>query len=308
LVPKRWSVYRNLSIFLFLLVLIVQIGCGGGSSSGSGTIPHVSHVLVLVEENHSYGSVIGNPTMPYTNSLAQQYALATSYYANAHPSLLNYFMLTVGQTIAQNDTYAGTVSADNVVRALTAAGKTWKAYAESLPNPGHTGASVYPYARDHNPFAYFDDVRKDSSQAANIVPFAELARDAQNDTLPDYGFIIPNIKNDGHDCPPGMAACADGDKVVQIDEWVRTNIAPLISSRGFANSVLIYTWDESVVTDTTNGGGHVATILIGDAVRKGYQSTRTYQHQSTLRLTMQLLGVTDYPGAAATAPDMTEFF
>jgi hypothetical protein len=33
-----------------------------------------------------------------------------------------------------------------------------------------------------------------------------------------------------------------------------------------------------------------------------------YQHQSTLKLTMQLLGVTDFPGAAATAPDMTEFF
>jgi hypothetical protein len=43
-------------------------------------------------------------------------------------------------------------------------------------------------------------------------------------------------------------------------------------------------------------------------VRKGYQSSTTYQHESTLKLTMQLLGVKDFPGAAATAPDMTEFF
>ena len=63
-----------------------------------------------------------------------------------------------------------------------------------------------------------------------------------------------------------------------------------------------------MVTDTANGGGHVATILIGDPVRKGYQSGTTYQHESTLKLTMQLLGVKDFPGAAATAPDMTEFF
>ena len=179
---KGWFVYRDLSLFLLLpVILIDQIGCGGVSSGhGSGTIPHVSHVLVLVEENHSYGSVIGNPSMPYTNSLAQQYALATSYYANAHPSLLNYFMLTTGQTMAADDTFSGTVSADNVVRALTAAGKTWKAYAESLPNSGYTAATVYPYARDHNPFAYFNDVLKDSTQAENIVPFAQLATDARN--------------------------------------------------------------------------------------------------------------------------------
>jgi hypothetical protein len=309
---KAWPNSTNLFRFLLLLVAVaVEPACGGGSmshSTGSGTIPRATHVFVLVEENHSYGSVIGNPMMPYTNSLAQQYALATSYYADVHPSLLNYFMLTVGQTIAVDDTYTGTVSADNVVRALTAAGKTWKAYAQSLPNQGHTGASAYPYVRDHDPFAYFDDVLKDPTQAANIVPFAQLSADIQNNSLPDYGFIIPTVKNDGHDCPPGMAACADIHKVKQVDKWVQKNVAPLISSPAFANSVLIYTWDESVVTDTENGGGHVATILIGDPVRKGYQSSTTYQHESTLKLTMQLLGVSDFPGAAATAPDMTEFF
>jgi acid phosphatase len=74
------------------------------------------------------------------------------------------------------------------------------------------------------------------------------------------------------------------------------------------NSVLIYTWDESDITDLANGGGHVATILIGPKVRAGFKSTTLYQHPSALKLTMQLLGVTDFPGAAATAPDMTEFF
>jgi hypothetical protein len=32
-----------------------------------------------------------------------------------------------------------------------------------------------------------------------------------------------------------------------------------------------------------------------------------YQHQSTLRTILQVLGVTDYPGAAGAAPAMTEF-
>jgi hypothetical protein len=33
-----------------------------------------------------------------------------------------------------------------------------------------------------------------------------------------------------------------------------------------------------------------------------------YQHQSALKLTMQLLGIKDFPGASASAPDMSEFF
>lgn len=286
------------------------IGCGGTSKTDPrpGKIPTVAHVFVLVEENHSYSSVIGNASMPYTNSLASQYALATQYYANRHNSLPNYFMLTAGDLVTTDDTFSGTVTADNVVRALTSAGKTWKIYAESLPNIGYKGPSAIPYARDHNPFAYMSDVIKSSSQASNIVPLTQLAADITNDTLPDYAMIVPNLANDGHDCPREAGNCTDTDKLSNIDGWVHTNISPLISSSAFQNSLLIYTWDESDINDDANGGGHVATILVSPKVRAGFQSTTMYQHQSALKLTMQLLGVTDFPGAAATAPDMNEFF
>jgi len=85
-------------------------------------------------------------------------------------------------------------------------------------------------------------------------------------------------------------------------------VGPLISNSAFDNSVLIYTWDESSIDDIAHGGGHIATILIGSAVRKGFQSTTFYQHQSALRLTMELSGIPDFPGASATAADMNEFF
>jgi phospholipase C len=308
---KGHLVPRVLFGISLLVALNLGFGCGGGSSdppSGTGKIPQVAHVFVLVEENHSYGSVIGNPAMPYTNSLAQKYALATQYYANTHNSLPNYFMLTVGQLIASDDLYSGTVTADNVVRALTAASKSWRIYAESLPNAGYTGGTVYPYGKDHNPFAYFSDVHGSPAAASNIVPFNQLAADIRNDTLPDYAMIVPDFVDDGHDCPAHMTACSDTDKLTNIDSWIQANVGPLITSSAFGNSVLIYTWDESDITDTAMGGGHIATILIGSPVRSGYQSTSVYQHQSTLKLTMQLLGVSDYPGMAASAPNMAEFF
>jgi len=294
-------------------VAVAQIGfaCGGGASDppgGDGGIPVVAHVFLLVEENHAYESVIGNAVMPYTNSLASTYALATKSYANRHNSLPNYFMLTVGDLVTTNDLYTGVVGSDNVARAVTSAGKTWKVYAESLPNPGYVAGSVIPYAQDHNPFAYFSDVLNSTTQMANIVPFTQLVIDLANNTLPDYAMIVPNLENDGHDCPSAAPSCTDNEKLANVDQWIQTNLSGLIQSTAFQNSVLIYTWDESVLMDTANGGGHIATILVGPKVRTGYQSTTMYQHQSTLKLTMQLLGVKDYPGAAATAPDMSEFF
>ena len=74
--------------------------------------------------------------MPYFNSLASQNVLFTQYYANTHPSIGNYFMITTGQIITNNDSFTGTVTQDNIVRHMLTAGKTWKSYAESLPSVG----------------------------------------------------------------------------------------------------------------------------------------------------------------------------
>src|SRR5439155_1470362 len=88
---------------------------------------------------------IGSSSMPYLNSLAQQYGLATQYYANTHPSIGNYFELATGQIITNNDSYSTIVTVDNIVRRLLAAGKTWKSYAEDLPSVGYTGGKSSAY-------------------------------------------------------------------------------------------------------------------------------------------------------------------
>jgi hypothetical protein len=51
----------------------------------------------------------------------------------------------------------------------------------------------------------------------------------------------------------------------------------------------------------------VAWVVAGPDVKKAYVSTMLYQHQSTLRLLSEAMGVTSFPGAAAIAPDMEEF-
>jgi hypothetical protein len=60
--------------------------------------------------------------------------------------------------------------------------------------------------------------------------------------------------------------------------------------------------------DLVNGGGQVAMVMAGSHVKAGFKSTTLFQHQSTLRLVLDLLRVTDHPGNSATAPTMQEFF
>lgn len=298
---------RALVLFGLTLALLTGVDCGGAPSSSNGSMPtgtaptsstQFGHVILVVEENHNYSDVIGSALMPYLNSLVAKYGLATQYYANTHPSIGNYFMLTTGQTVTNDDSFTGTVNDDNIVRELVAAGKTWKSYAEDLPSVGYTGGDAYPYAKRHNILEFFTDVVNSSTQVNNLVPFSEFAADLSNNRLPNFSFIVPSLLNDAHDGPLPVA-----------DLWLQQNIAPLISNSTFQkDGLLIIVFDEADGNDSTHGGGHVAAVIVSPRAKPGYQSTTFYQHESTLRLILQGLGVSTYPAAAAQAPEMTEFF
>jgi hypothetical protein len=322
---SRWIYLLVLGIICSFL--LGSTGCGGGSTvpplsvqnptptptptPTPGTTSTTAHdrVFLVVFENHSYSSVVGNTSMPYLNSLIGSFGLATNYFANAHPSLPNYFVLTTGQTLALTDDFPGPVSNDNAARALTTAGKSWRVYAQSLPATGYTGGDQGPYIKHHNPFAYFSDVLGSSAQANNMVPFSQFSADLNANTLPNYSFIVPDNSHNSHDCPSGGSNCNDNDKLHDADEFLRTNIAPLIASASFQKSgLLIITFDEADISDFSFGGGKVATVVISSKAKPGFQSTTFYQHQSVLRLMLKALGLTAFPGAASTAPEMDEFF
>ncbi|HEU5336196.1 MAG TPA: alkaline phosphatase family protein, partial [Terriglobales bacterium] len=300
---RTGPIYLLLCLLLFG-GLIFSSGCSGargisGGSPGSSAVPQFGHVVLVVEENHSYSSVIGSSAMPYLNSLAHRYGLATNYFANVHQSIGNYFMLTTGELVTADDSFTGTVDADNVVRQLLAAGKTWKAYAESLPSVGYAGNDVYPYMEHHNPFSYFSDVRNSSAQLQNLVPFTQFSADLANNQLPNFSYIVPNAKDDAHDCPNGTSNCSDGVRLSAADSWLKTNIAPLLASSAFQkDGLLVIVFDESFDIDAANGGGHVPMLVISPRAKSGYQSRTFFQHQSTLRLLLEATGAKGFPGAS----------
>ena len=301
------STVASLSLFLFACrdsnssadpACTTSSASSPASSSGLGTVRE-DHVFIVLEENHSVADVIGNASMPYLNRLATTYSYAQGYYADTHPSIGNYLMLTTGQIITNDDTSSAEVSVDNIVRHLISAGKTWKEYSENLPHVGYTGGDANGYTEHHNPLSYLSDVRGSSAEAQNLVPFTQLAIDLARQDLPNYAFIVPDNNDDAHD-----------GTLAQADSWLQQNIDPLIQSSEFNRpgaGLLIITFDESEDSDTAGGGGHVAWVVVGADVKKGYVSSTCYKHENTLRFMAKTLGLTDFPGAAESAADMDEF-
>jgi phospholipase C len=303
---RNWKHLCALALGLSLL-LAALASCGGAASDATMSTlqtPRSQHVVMVMEENTSYANVVRNSAWPNLNNLISKGALPTNYYANMHPSLGNYFMLTTGQTLTANDNNRTVWNVDNIARRMLASGATFRIYAEGIISRGYVGGNTGLYVIRHNPFALLSDVAS-NPQVANqcLWPFTQFANDVANGGLPQFSFIIPDIDDDAHSGTPQQA-----------DSWLQTNVvAPLTNDSAFApggSGLLIVDFDEAAVSDTTYGGGRVAPVLWGPIVKAGYTQTSStlYQHQSMLRTVMEALGLPNPPGAAAVAPSMSEFF
>ena len=262
---------------IFIIVAILTL-CAAGMFGGT---PQSKHVVLVVEENHSFDAVITRGGMPYLKSLAERYTLLTNYYGNHHPSIGNYFMMTTGQTISTNDGYNGTVPYDNLISQLVTANKTWKAYGDSLPEQGYIGGNDRPYVKKHFPIAYFENVRNDPAQRKNLVPAEQFIADLRTQGLPDFSMLIPNLDHDAHD-----------GSLKEADDWLRRYIEPLLANPDFQkDGILIVTFDESVKSDPDHGGGHITTVVIGPLAKEHFADATFYQHESLFATLEQILGL-----------------
>jgi len=246
--------------------------------------------MVIVEENNSYSAIIGNSQLPYINSLAQKYVLATNWWGVSHPSEPNYLAMVSGSIwdnpadlTPQDETYPG----PTVVDQLAAKGIAWKAYMEDMPAACDLSDQYSPgdYDVNHNPFMYFNTIRSSSSQCHRDVPFTQLAGDLAGGTAPPFMYVVPNLINDMHN---GSYATADN--------WLRTQLAKVFASRWYAQGgTVVLTWDEG-----ESGGDQIATIVIS-ARLAGHGTYGTYgNHYGLLRGLEELYGLS-YLGSASKA-------
>jgi hypothetical protein len=245
-------------------------------AAGAG-FTHPSRVAVLVLENRSYGQVVGNRNAPYLNRLAARNALATRYYAVAHPSLPNYIALTSGSTAGiTRDCTSCDVRAPNLVNQLDRAGISWKAYFEGLTSSNRPGRVTRTYNPHYNPFVYFDAVRGRPADRSRIVGFADLQRDLDQRRLPRFTWIAPSVRHDGHN-----------GSLRETDSYAARLVPRLLRALG-RDGVLYVTWDEGARGDKAGlggsaGGGRIALIAAGGAARHGTTTAVPADHFALLR-------------------------
>ncbi len=272
-----------------------------------GPIPTFSHVWIITMENHESSDIIGSRAAPYINELASQYARAANYYGVRHPSLPNYIALTAGDTFTiTSDCTTCYLGQGSIADQIEAAGRTWKAYLESMPRPCFVGNAAPLYLQKHDPFIYFDNIRSKPERCRNVVPLTQLEQDLAADTLPDYSWISPNMCNDMHDCSIGTG-----------DAWLRQWVPRILASPAWQkDGVLFITFDEGRTNAACGSaccglasGGQVVTLLISPLVQPGFVSNVAYSHYSLLRTVEESWGLPLLRNAnrSCTAP-MADFF
>jgi phosphatidylinositol-3-phosphatase len=264
----------------------------------SGTI---TKLLVIVEENQN-AAAITSTSAPYIASLSAKYAHASNYKSVGFPSLPNYLAITGGSTfgITQDgppSRYA--VNAPSVFGQALKAGRTAKVYSESATSTCDTQGTA-SYAVRHNPWLYF---RPEAAECRRYdlgfpgVNSGALATDARNGTLPNVGFIDPNLTDNGH-TPGGKAGLANANR------WL-SKVIPMIQSGldwKARHLAIVITWDSGAAKSTPA----VDLIVVAPTVSH-LTVTTALNHYSLSRL-MSDFGGSAPLGQAKSATDMRSEF
>ena len=291
----------------------VSLASPGGAAPRSGggqAVPHYDHVFLVVEENHGFADVIGNPAAPNLNALARRFGVATDYFAVAHPSEPNYVAMLGGSTFGvanDNPYYLNRVDEPSLISQLDHAGISWKAYLQGLPHPGYQGI-CYPancngapdkdplYVAKHNPIPNFT-TSLNARDWSRQVPVGQLGTDLAHGTVPAFNLVIPDECHDQHGDPP---YCVDsgtpGDPqdqhlVATGDQYLGQLVSTITRANFWANgnNAIAVVYDEG--TDNTGGGGRAATVVVTSHGPRGLQDPTAYSHYSLLRTLQRNFGL-----------------
>lgn len=283
--------------------------------------PTYKHVILIIEENNSYKSIVGSSSAPYINSVIKGCGVATNYHNITHPSLPEYIALTSGTpfsslkpfTLDCTPSASCESSADNVFKQL---GKHWNGYAESMPTPCDKSNSGF-YAPRHNPAVYYTGLNNCASNDVSLGTASHsrlLKAFAHESTAPAFATVTPNLCDDMH----GITGCPDLSNLVKGgDNWLKQWL-PLITRTAVYkrhDTAIFIVWDEgepgtideSCATNTTDQSCHIPAIVVAPSVKKGTKSGKLFNHYSMLRTIETLLHLPKL-GSAKSAASMSSAF
>ena len=266
-----------LTRFVTILILWATLSLPAGTLFAQTPLPKPDHIVVVIEENHSFGQIIDSPAAPYFNELIHQGALLTNAYGITHPSQPNYIALFAGSTegiIANNCPLV--LTAPNLRSTLAQVGRSFVGYSEDLPAVGSTDCIVASYVRKHNPWVNWQSSPINQVPSSENRPFSDFPTDFN--ALPTLSIIVPNQQNDMHDGK-------DPERIQRADQWLKAHLSRYVQWAESHNSLLILTWDE----DDGKSDNHIPMILVGPMVRRGRYDERI-DHYGLVRTIAEMYG------------------
>ncbi|KAF7531588.1 hypothetical protein G7054_g8739 [Neopestalotiopsis clavispora] len=194
--------------------------------------------------------------------LASKGITLSGYHAVTHPSEPNYVAAIGGDYFGmQNDNFNQIdANVSTVIDLLEDKGITWAEYQEDMPYTGFEGMAYVnqetganDYVRKHNPAVIYDANAGKTDRLSLIKNLTLFYDDLENETLPQWMFITPNMTSDGHDTD-----------VTTAGTWTRDFLEPLLDDERFMqNTLVLVTFDENESYSIQN---KILGILLGDAV------------------------------------------
>ena len=327
--PEMHSL-RGLSLsFLTALVAASALVAPPVRAQDASAVPPYDHIFVIVEENHGFSDVIGNPAAPNLNALAEKFGLATDYFGISHPSEPNYVALLGGNTFginSDNPYYTNPIDQPSLIQQLDNANISWKAYLQGLPHPDYRGI-CYPLKCNGSPdsdplyVSKHDGIQNFTASLSAAdwnrqVPVDQLDGDLSSGRVPSFGYIIPTECSDQHGDPPfcidsgnpdgGNLSAADPQDqrlVAQGDAYLGRTVSQITNASFWAtgNNAIVVTYDEgndnAGCCDAGNrdpngtGGGQVATVVVTSHGPRHVKDATPFNHYSLLSTIQRSFGL-----------------
>ena len=140
---------------IFAIGMMVPLVASAHTDVSNGKLKNFQHVFIIMMENTSYSSLIGNPNAPWINLAAKTYGLATNYSGVTHPSQPNYIAATSGSTNGVTNDNDITINVPNIVDQIEAKRQDVEGIYAVVFAMYHSAGSACGnqlYERKHNPF------------------------------------------------------------------------------------------------------------------------------------------------------------
>jgi IPT/TIG domain len=277
------------------------VGTGPVRAHATGTAAQIGKVVVIVEENEPYGSIVGNSQAPYLNQLIANWELFTNYTAVASGSTPDYLAMTSGLTSSLSP------PSPNIFQAIdrTGGALTWKEFMESMPGncaqgnyANIPGTNVPFYTASHDPDYEY---RATSTCSTNDVPMTSGTFNPAS--LPALSYVVPNQCDDMHTLPGSGQACPayfgsnGGTSLIGMgDNWLASVVPTLLAQPGVT---VVITWDEGSLNTTPSE--HVVALMAGAGVTAGSTDGTAYTHYGLEAGLYNYFGLGTAPNNGATA-------